>query len=360
MGGIKTIYNGKNTIKRNRLVLFLGLIFLGSIIVSGAASAANVSSNQLNSVKIHTTKSTYSFQSNPSIDGTRVVWEQMDPSMHTSIYYKNMAGGKAVKVFPCTQNQYKPSISGTRVVWMQENSQHVTNIYYENLAIGKVRVVMPSSLNQTNPDISGSLIAWETWQNWIPQVSFKNMLTGANGKVKQLSGYSQYSPRVSGIRVVWSEGHTICIENLHTGTFSVVQKNKYWSDNPDISGMKVVWNEYGDYVSDPSKIYYKNLATGKSGIVGPSGGDVWRNFSPAISGNRVVWVQQSGLYKPLIVYFANLATGKYRPVSSYRGYQTNPAISGNIIVWEQTISAPATSCQDRIFYRNFQPEKLED
>lgn len=363
MGGIKPIYKNKNPIKMSKYVLFLGLI-LGSIILSGAASAATVN-NQINSAKIHNVGiPTFSDQTLPSIDGTRVVWQQKDLSGHSSIYYKNMAGGNAIKVLPSTQNQYNPSISGTRIVWVQENSNHKTNIYYKNMATGQAKVVLPSSLNQTSPDISGSLIVWETNSNGYSQISYKNMLTGANGKVKQFSTEDkQFNPAVAGNRVVWSEWvplwphskyygtQTVYVENLQTKAFGKVQKTNREQLNPDISGMRIVWNDYvnANSAGEYSSIYNKNLATGKSGYIGPSNSGAW-NMLPAISGTRVVWVQENwdSVDSTQSIFVKNLATGKSGAVLSHLKYQyqTNPAISGTIIVWQQRIS----SKQNRIYY----------
>ena len=76
------------------------------------------------------------YQFRPSIDGTRVIWEQRDSSHHDAIYYKNIATGWTDKVLKSTQNQFLAAISGTRIVWTQKLSSNSYSIYYKNLATG--------------------------------------------------------------------------------------------------------------------------------------------------------------------------------------------------------------------------------
>jgi beta propeller repeat protein len=61
--------------------------------------------------------------------------------------------------------------------------------------------------------------------------------------------------------------------------------------------------------------------------------DVLDQYSPAISGNIVVWTSIEGDHESYDIYGYDLRTQEQFPICVLPGYQAQPAVSGNIVVW---------------------------
>lgn len=332
----------------NNKFLMVSAVFLILFIFCGAASAAKTNTNQISTIKI-TSAAGFSDERNPDIDGTRVVWQEKDSSGHYAIYYKNLAGGKTVRVHPTTKNQYNPAISGKNIVWEEKNSRNITNIYYKDLASGSVNVLEASTLNQFSPDISDNTVVWiQQLKSVKLRIYYKNLKTGYFGSISP-STEMQSEPAVDGNRVVWTESDKIYFKNLATGKYGELKDTGRSECSPKISGTRVVWLSYlfewHEYV--PAHVYMMNLATGHFGPIKQHWNDLQE--SPSISGNRVAYVQSSTY--DYSIYVLNLADGKIVKVKSFSRIQrqSNPAISGTIVVWEQKL---IKSQQHRIYYKN--------
>jgi len=87
------------------------IILLAALVVAfvfcGAASAAAVKTNHVNTVKIS------KVQQNEPVTGDRVVWTQFNGTT-ASIYCKNIKTGEYGKVLPSTEDQQTPGIDGSR------------------------------------------------------------------------------------------------------------------------------------------------------------------------------------------------------------------------------------------------------
>lgn len=231
--------------------------------------------------------STYN-QTNPSISDTRMVWQQDLSNGKSAIYYKNLLLGSTKKLQVSTHNQYNPVISGTRIAWTQYDSPGHSVIYAKNLATGYSGKVFATKQNQDNACISGTNIVWQQLDptgKWT--VYYKNMLTGSIRKI-QTSTNDQTVPKISGSRIVWLENNeffysdstkdcrysAIKYKNIKTGTTSTLASKTFsylsldGKDlfNPNISNSRVVWQETTTLNEIPSmsRIYYKNLETGKT------------------------------------------------------------------------------------------------
>ena len=139
------------------------LILLSALVVAfvfcGAASAATVKTNHVNTVKI------IKVQQNEPVTGDRVVWTQYNGTT-SSIYCKNIKTGDYGKVFTTTEIQYMSAISGTRVVWQQYNGTNYA-IYCKNLATGEYGKILTTTQNQSYPSISGTRVVWSQYNGTI-------------------------------------------------------------------------------------------------------------------------------------------------------------------------------------------------
>lgn len=340
----------------NITVVLTALLF--AFVLCGAVSAATVKTNQVNSVNINNVGISCYNQSEPAIDGSRVVWAQDDLSGKSAIYCKNLATGKTSKV------QDLPShincgdidnidISGTRIVWTVTPYGPRSIVYTKNLANGVYSKVHVSSFSQYHSAISGNRTVWQEGT----AVYVKNLVTGAWGKV-QKSLQTQKNPDIDGNRVVWEQDGYVYVKNLLTGKYGKVGRCGTDSD-PKIIGTKVLWASHGinggslGVPTYDTTLYLTNLATGSTRkILTSSHYDYYHDFS----GNRVVYneaIMTGGDYMDpeikTIVYTKNLITGAVSKILTSKLDQYSPVISGSLCLWVQSLSTG----QNMIYYKNF-------
>jgi TolB protein len=266
-----------------RKIFILLLTLLASFIVCGAASAATVKNNHITKVK-DTVGLPAVYQSNPAMDGIRLVWEESDNGGQASIYVKNLQTGVRGRLQSSPNDQVSADISGTRVVWVElDPTGDFNTLYVKNIATGITgRITSPGNYPES-PAISGTRVVWQNGGI----VYVKNLATGVSGRILT-SSQSQYGPNIDGTRVVWVQRistyhHTIYVKNLATGGYGIVLTSDQDQDYPNISGTRVVWQQRVSV--DRIAIMVKNLATGGNGILSTS---TKTQEEPNISGIQVV------------------------------------------------------------------------
>lgn len=134
-----------------------------------------------------------------------------------------------------------------------------------------------------------------------------------------------------------------------TAVSAVVAQDNIQED-PDISGDIAVWRKttYPGTthwsMDDPvtSEVYFKNLKTGSKGKVSTS---TVRQWSPKVSGTRVIW-QEGTANGHVFIYVKNLATGA-KGVVTRTSDLGGIDISDNRIVWKQNKNG-----RDYIYVKN--------
>lgn len=316
--------------------------FIVAFILCGADSAATVKTNHVNTAKINVGTSIV-YQEHPDISGTRVVWQQWNPTTHKySVWIKNIASGYKGRVMTTSQNQFYPKISGTWVVWKQVDSQGFSSIFCKNVKTGYAAKVAPSTANQYDPDISGGLIVWRELKKFPepPNIHYKNIFTGKTDYVS-FSDHAQIYPAVSGNRVVWMQDtgvhYAIYVKNIESGNMQMVLPLIGWQWYPAISGTRIVWDQqYFGY-----SVVYKNIGTGSTFTLQNATG------APAIDGGLITWVQIG--YNNNAVHYCDVTSGAHGKVPTSRAGQYDPQVSGSRIVWTQCES---TSLNAYIYTKN--------
>lgn len=347
---------------KNKVVLLL-FTLVAAFILCGAASAATLKNSHTNIVKIkHSGTPTYD-QWEPKIDGTRVVWTQTDASGKWTIYYKNLAVGKTIKIKQSSNYISFIDISGTRIVWEEDAGPEI-NIFYKNVATGTSGKVCPSKSAQYFPAISGTRIVWE--QDGV--IYFKNIATNSFGRVFK-SKESQSFPDISGTRIVWeqwdkNDNTSVYYKNIATGKAAKIASVGINSEPKMIGRNMVLWVLHkingGTYTfpTYDTTVYLKNLATGKTVKLFRSS---HYNSNFGISGNRMVFEQSIKIDVPndeplekKTVYVKNLKTGSTGRVLLSTKNQESPVISGNMVLWNQELS----SGHYHIYYKNLLTKKV--
>lgn len=151
------------------------------------------------------------------------------------------------------------------------------------------------------------------------------------------------SPAVSGHSMVWVLLHGTRAD-IYASTLPAMMTTRVTTTGtvvpdaggPSLSNGRVVWVDCRSCVRVAglpgfrnTKIYVKKVRGGIAYPVAPNGRD---QYSPAVSGDLVVWIDhRSG---GTGIWARNLSAGREFPVAVGRGGKVAPAISGHIVVWQ--------------------------
>ena len=161
---------------------------------------------------------------------------------------------------------------------------------------------------------------------------------------------TQTDPAVCGSVVVWSDtanNSDVYAKNLAGGSQIAVATSPAVEAYPACDAGRVVYT-YAP-LGSASNIRLYDIGTGQTQIVSD---ELWNEWRPAISGNRVVWQAwptQPDTTEGIQIWGTNLATGQDFVVSNGPNHQTAPAISGSTVAWEDVRSADG---QREIWWRD--------
>ncbi len=288
-------------------------------------------------------------QAGPDIAANMVVWTD-NRNGNLDVYARNLTGSTS---FPVTRNksqQDNPSVTATVVgsrteyvaVWVDKRNHDGGDIYGRSITTKRDFVVARSGALKWFPEIVDQWVVWiEAADAAGPYVIKARDLTLAKSyKIATTTVLSSFgvSRRTQGAKPVCtvvyaSSGGDISGRDLPAGApFRVTQTSAFeWS--PDISGDRVVWWEAG------GRVMLKNLNTGKRTYVA-------QGSRPRIDGELVTWDGggRGGsfaiAYKAgAAVYVRNVARSKNAIEIAQKDLTCLfPAISGHTVVWE---SGPA-------------------
>ena len=234
----------------------------------------------------------------------------------------------------CTNaaNQVAPAISGDRIVW-QDHRNGSPDIYMYDISAGLETRITIDPYAQWFPDISGDKIVWTDWRHSGTEIIggmdiyMYDLSTGAETRIVTDSSYRwEGFPAISGDKIVWYDMHTgnneIYVYDSSTGLKSQITSDVSLQIRPDISGDKIVWADPWLDVYDLSTSTETTLHTETPG------------WSPAISGEKIVYIGSGSQGFDTDVYMYDLAASTENRVTSDSAYQEVADISGDRIVWQ--------------------------
>ena len=288
-------------------------------------------------------------QAGPDIAGNMVVWTD-NRNGGLDIYGRNLSSKSAFAVCTNKSQQDNPCVAATVVgnrteyvaVWVDKRNHDGGDIYGRNLTTKRTFVVARSGTLKWFPEIVDQWVVWiEAGTSAGPYtVRARDLAAGKTFKIATstvLSGLG-VSRRTVGDKTVHTAVYVTASGdisgcNLPGGApFRVSQKSTFeWS--PDISGNRVVWWEAG------GRVMLKNLRTGKRTYVA-------QGSRPRIDGELVTWDgggKGGGFalkYKAgAAIYVRNVTRGNTTIKIAQKNLTSLfPAISGRTVVWE---SGPA-------------------
>ena len=248
---------------------------------------------------------------------------------------------------PSEFDQNAPAIHGDNVVWEDARSAETqgTDIWAFNSATLAESLVAGGAGEQDQPAISDRYIVWiDNGRLRAKDLSSGAVLSVTTGPA------TQTDPAVCGSVVVWSDtanNSDIYAKNLAGGSQIAVATSPAVEAYPACDAGRVVYTHAP--LGGGSDIRLYDIGTGQTQTVTE---ELWNEWRPAISGNRVVWQAwpaQPDIAQGIQIWGTNLATGQDFVVSNGPNHQTAPAISGSTVAWEDVRSADG---QREIWWRD--------
>jgi beta propeller repeat protein len=149
-------------------------------------------------------------QKNPDISGDYIVYENWSGG-RSDIYLYFGSNHTAVRISAFSNDDLNPSVDGTRVVWQRTNeTTGYTAVYLYDLATGETRQLTPPGavFNQVNPRISGAIVVVQDDRMGGAAQVYAYRLTASPPTEQWITSGSasmKINPAVSGNRVVWED-----------------------------------------------------------------------------------------------------------------------------------------------------------
>ena len=361
------VYNGGcgmfrklvNRSKLSKLFLFLVLMIVGSIILSGAVSAGNtvihtpalshdtnISSNSLKTNTTATIKpasrnkvGSTSYYGDPIIYGDKVVFESSPYAYKFDVYMWDLKGNKITPISNSNDmEEAHPRIWGHNLVWSENlplgtTLYPVSSIIYHDMNTKTYQTLAVGDDIPKNPSIYGSSVVWTSYRyiNYFEQKEF--VWLGGPGKTN-LKIATGTTPDIYGNNIVYIDVRNnlygLYLYNISSRSERLLSSSSGQMGYPRINGNNVVWV---DTRTGSADIWMYNLATNRIKDISPftSG-----QYEPAIWGDNIVYADnRHGNYD---IYGYNIKTGKTSRLTSASSDERHPSIYQNIFVYTDSIN----------------------
>jgi len=194
----------------------------------------------------------------------------------------------------------------------------------DGVAISGDRIVWATDCSNEKPGTAGVFLFNATTRELLP-------LFTHNGWSEKGSVWTR-NPDISGNFVVWEGNGAIHVYNISAGEEITLTESGYLHNiHPAVSGDRVVWAEQTAWAPNlhGTDITLYNLTTGVKEVVCDDPAD---QVHPSIDGDIVVWEDLRNGNEDIYLY--DLSTGEERPVCTDPSPQRSPVVSGNRVVWE--------------------------
>jgi beta propeller repeat protein len=207
-------------------------------------------------------------------------------------------------------------------------------------------VITPVTFNGTSvtkgyPSVDGNYLVWSDDREGGMYATFLYFLNnGTETQISPATSFDPQNPRVSGSLVAYQDNSAgeadIFVYDISSGnTLRITDDPMVPHIFPAISGNRIVWMDYRDDPLSP-KIYANGTSPGSEAALSLSVSD---QDSPAMYGDLVVW--QDNRNANWDIYLYNLTSNEEIQVTDDGNDQTNPAIYGNRIVWTDSRNTPS-------------------
>ena len=293
-------------------------------------------------------------QSQPFIQGTRIVWTETNTTGSTDLFWADLPPGAAYRVPAPDSWKGNPVIYGDKIAWKDDVSGTARILMYDinNSRVHNLAPNVPAGTFFENPAIRGDLVAWQDSRNSVDWDIWMNDTRPSRWEQKQLvlspaeQSADQMRPCIAGDLIAYEDSRygwsDIYLYNMTSGTelgnLSPVDDN-YSQESPQISGDRVIWLDAVGARPGTRLIRMYNATTKKA--YSPDFTDRARIDQPArISGNRLVWTDDGP--GPLQIRLYTLGPARTCPVADFTASPMSGA-PGLVVNFTDTTSAPQNS-----------------
>ncbi|MBU7032416.1 MAG: hypothetical protein HXS53_07780 [Theionarchaea archaeon] len=286
-----------------------------------------------------------SWQWNPAIHGTRIVWED-HRNGNWDIYGYDLTGSREFPIIVEKSPQHDPDIYGTCVVWTDERNGN-EDIYFIDLRVNREVCVTSHGDNQRNPALFSHTIVWQDQRNGTWDIYGYDLSTGEEFQITSHEG-NQITPSIYETRVVWTDDRNgnddIYGYDLSTGEEFQITSNPHDQRNPSLFGDLVIWEDYRNGNAD---IYAFSMSEKTEFYI--SMNESWQT-SPVISHDIVVWIDERHRHSD--IYGSTLSPlDEFRisrdPVLAFSDARYDAAVYERTVLWvtEQKTHSTIVGCR---------------
>ena len=282
-----------------------------------------------------------SAQINPSLSGTKVVWQdfrntnQDGSSNQWDIYLRDLVSNGEQNLTAGNQaDQTTPSISGSYVVWQDRSSGNWDVVLY-NLGDATATVIASSLADETNPVVNGNWVAYQSGPVGARDIYLFNIATKTTTRITT-DARDQINPALSGNHLVWEDYRNgladIYAYDLTTMAETQITSNIDNQTRPTIMNDTIVWVDQRD---GNRELYRYTISSGTTSRLTYSSTD---EAQPYLSGNNAVFVDYATGLSDANLSLIDLTTRRsIRLVSEAHG-QEQPRLENNWLVWQDNRS----------------------
>ncbi len=238
-------------------------------------------------------------QMNPKIYGDIIVWQD-ERNSNWDIYMYNITSKIETQVTNNTAHQNLPAIDGNRIVWQDTRNGRFDIYLYDSILQTEQRLTTGIG-NDSYPVICGDIVA------------YRNEWKTSSGYLYSYIYYHNLSSNQQVLLTTGGDGKPDCIVDLA------------------IDGTRVVWTArqradplYGGILL---RVHMKDIVTGIHW-------QTWGNYQehPDISGNCIVYENETGYHEPYNIYLFDLAANQeYKVTNITSSSQFRPVVSSGWI-----------------------------
>jgi len=233
---------------------------------------------------------------------------------------RDAENGRAITTDPKAQSA--PAISGERIVWVDLRHGDGQLYVYDVLTATELQITTVGS-SKSSPVISGHRVAWLDSRNGSWDIYLYDLTTGNEWQITT-DPSNETELDLAEDRLVWTRNGHVYLHDLATATERRITAVAS-ALSPAISGDRIVWM---DFRSGWPDVYLYDLETGSEYRI--TARSTWKQFV-TIEGNGIAWLEERA--GSLDIYLHDLSTGTGRWVTTDPHYEGKPSISNDRIVW---------------------------
>lgn len=312
-----------NTLRRSHLFGIVVCLLLSALVIA-PASAGAVWDSWVSTRTIAENSSPPPFKQYvwrfPQISGNYVVWQRRpwEAVTGSACQLYDIRTGTTKTIGTSSWEAGAPTISGD---WVAVSEGDSSEIFAYRISTKVLKQVTNRAGSQDWPDLSGSRLVFFDFAD--SSVRLYDLSTSREKVIE--TGCDAMAPKISGTRVVYLKGGQVRVEDVNSGTVTVVASEPGAKTSMAINGYSVAWARHNGLNYD---VWMRDLGSAASVLVAGGAGN---QTSPAISGSKVLYLSDSSGFRQVHAYDTIMESSKQ--LTNNAIHHNNPEITGVNVVW---------------------------